>query len=80
MDGQDYRPFSDGPLVRAVDIEAVRAEFYRQYAADGPDGQKRVAKRQAFNKALNGAQAKNLVACRESGGVQWVWVVTPEES
>ena len=80
VDGQDYRPFSDGPLVRAVDIEAVRAEFYRQYAADGPDGQKRVAKRQAFNKALNGAQAKNLVACRESGGVQWVWVVTPEES
>jgi hypothetical protein len=33
--GKDIRPFADGPMVRACDLETVRAEFERQYPADG---------------------------------------------
>src|SRR5262245_56762062 len=50
--GKDVRPFPDGPLVGACDVEVVRAEFYRQYAADGTDKQKADARRQAFNRSL----------------------------
>ena len=36
--GREQRPFADGPLVRAVDIETVRQEFYRSYPAEGDGG------------------------------------------
>ena len=55
--GTDQRPFHDGPLVRAVDIDVVRSEFYKSYAAEGTDKQKAAARRQAFNRAINEAQA-----------------------
>jgi hypothetical protein len=29
--GSEQRPYADGPLVRAVDLELVRAEFYKSY-------------------------------------------------
>jgi hypothetical protein len=29
----EQRPFADGPIVRAVDLELVRGEFYRRYPA-----------------------------------------------
>src|SRR6202035_2869518 len=47
--GQNVRPFLDGPEVRACDIELVRREFYRQYPADGTDGQKADARRRPLS-------------------------------
>jgi len=75
--GVDATPFLDGPVVRAVDVELVRNEFYRQYPADGDDRQKATARRQAFHRALKDAQAKGLVTTREVEGVQLIWLTRP---
>ena len=75
--GVDATPFLDGPVVRAVDVELVRNEFYRQYPADGDERQKATARRQAFYRALKDAQAKGLVTTREVEGVQLIWLTRP---
>jgi hypothetical protein len=59
--GTEQRPFHDGPMVRGVDVEMVRAEFYRTYVADGTAEQKQNARRQAFNRAIKAAQERNLI-------------------
>ena len=76
--GQNVRPFLDGPEVRACDIELVRREFYRQYPADGTEKQRADARRQAFNRSIRESQARGLVASREVGGVQLIWLATTE--
>jgi AAA domain-containing protein len=76
--GQNVRPFLDGPEVCACDIEMVRAEFYRQYPADGTEKQKTDSRRQAFNRSLKGSQACGLVASREVDGAQLIWLATAE--
>jgi hypothetical protein len=65
-------------LVPTCDVEAVRAEFYRQYAADGTETQKSDARRQAFNRAVKASQASGLVAIREVDGTQLIWLAKPE--
>ena len=76
--GKPARPFPDGPLVSACDVELVSAEFYRQYPADGTDKQKSDARRQAFNRSVKGSQALGLIAIREVDGVQLIWFAKPE--
>jgi hypothetical protein len=76
--GQDIRPFADGPMVRACDIELVRAEFYRQYVADGTEKQKGDARKHAFARAVKDAQERNLITARMVNGVQLVWFATAE--
>lgn len=76
--GKHVRPFPNGPLVCACDVEAVRAEFYRQYPADGTDKQKADARLQAFNRSLRGSQAAGLVVSREVEGAQLVWLAKEE--
>jgi hypothetical protein len=72
--GQEVRPFPDGPLVRACDIELVRREFYRQYPADGTDKQKTDARRKAFGRSVKESVARCLVTTREVDGVQLIWL------
>jgi hypothetical protein len=69
--GEDIYPFADGPMVRAVKLDLVRAEFLKQSVADGSD-----AKRMAFNRAIRGAQDKNLIVVREISGVQVMWLAS----
>lgn len=76
--GSDQQPFPDGPVVRAVDIEIVRTEFYKSYAADGDATQKQNAKRQAFNRAIRDAQERSLVGVREVGATTLIWLVRGE--
>jgi hypothetical protein len=78
--GQNTRPFPDGPLVCACDVEAVRTEFYRQYSADGTDKQKADARRKAFGRSLKGSQASGLVATREVAGTQLIWLVKADDA
>ena len=78
VSGAQIRPFADGPSVCACDIEAVRAEFYRQYPADGTDRQKTEARRKAFGRAVKETIARELVGTREVDGVQFVWLAKPE--
>jgi hypothetical protein len=58
------------PFVRAYDSSLVRAEFDKQYVADGTDRQKADARRQTFQRAVKDAQAKDLVFIREVYGRQ----------
>lgn len=76
--GTSQQPFADGPTVRAVNLELVRAEFCRQYPAEGDEKQKGHVRRQAFYRALKAAQEQGLIAVREVDGTQLVWLVTPE--
>jgi hypothetical protein len=78
--GFDARPFADGPVVRAVNIDLIRNEFYRQYPADGDERQKVTTRRQAFYRAVKDAQAKGLVTTREVEGVQLIWLTRPAAS
>jgi hypothetical protein len=75
--GTEVTPFADGPTVRAVNVETVRAEFYKQYPADGDEKQKKEARKKAFGRAIKDAQAKHLVALREINNVQLIWPATP---
>jgi hypothetical protein len=75
--GAETTPFLDGPAVRAVSVELVRNEFYRQYPADGDERQKATARRQAFYRVVKDAQAKGLVSTREVEGVQLIWLTRP---
>jgi hypothetical protein len=77
--GTEVMPFADGPAVRAVDRELVRTEFYKQYPADGDEKQKADARRQAFKRAVENAQANSLIMVREIGGVQLIWLVVKTE-
>jgi hypothetical protein len=72
--GQEVRPFPDGPLVRACDIELVRREFHRQYPADGTDTQKADTRRKAFGRSVKDSVARSLVTTREVDGVQLIWL------
>jgi AAA domain len=72
--GQMVRPFLDGPMVCACDIELVRAEFYRQYPADGTEQQKAEARRKAFGRTVKQAIARGGVMSRHVDGVQLIWL------
>jgi hypothetical protein len=66
--GKMLQPFPDGPAVRAVDLGAVRAEFYRTYPADGDDKQKQETRRKAFQRSI-----------RDVHDVTYVWLVDETE-
>jgi hypothetical protein len=74
VDGQDIRPFADGPIVRAVNLEVVRREFYRQYPADGTEEQKAETRRKQFGRSVRDAIARSLVASREINQTQFIWL------
>jgi hypothetical protein len=76
--GKDIAPFADGLTVRACDLEIVRAEFGKQYFAEGTAEQKAAARRQAFRRAIAMAQTSGLIAIRDVTGAQFVWLVKPE--
>jgi AAA domain/CHC2 zinc finger len=75
--GKELCPYPKGPVVRAVDAESVRPEFYKEYpaVADKTQEQKQDARRQAFNRALKDAQGLSLINVREIEGVQYIWLL-----
>jgi hypothetical protein len=78
--GSQQRPHSDGPAVRAVDQDLVRAEFYKSYPAEGDEAAKKDARQKAFRRALLDAQAKGLIGVRDIGTVTFVWLAAPHEN
>jgi hypothetical protein len=70
--GEKVQPYGDGPQVLAVKAEYVRVEFFKQHTADQPD-----SKRKAFDRAVTGAQGKDLIGVREVSGTKWLWLATP---
>ena len=55
----------DGPLVRMVDQEIVREQFYAQTPADGTPAQKGEFRRKQFNRAVDWAEDQQLIAVEE---------------
>ena len=78
--GQDVRPYPDGPIVQAVDVEMVRREFYASYLADGSPEQKAAAKRQAFNRVIKDARDRGLVQTRSVNGADMIWLTTAQQA
>jgi hypothetical protein len=77
--GTEQRIHADGPIVRTVNIEIVRAEFYRCYLADGDtETKKAAAKRQAFNRAVNHSHVQGLIGLRDFGTETVIWLATQE--
>lgn len=76
---KEVTPFADGPTVRAVDRELIRAEFCKQYPADGDTKQKAATRRQAFGRAVKLAQSRSLIMVREINDTQLVWFASKEE-
>src|SRR5262249_28068747 len=72
--GTDQCPFPDGPVVRAIDLEIVRSEFYKSYPVDGDTRQQQEARRKAFNRAIREAQATSVVGLRVVDGTTLVWL------
>jgi hypothetical protein len=64
-----------GPIVRGIDQEVVREEFYQQTPADGTERQKRDVRRKRFVRTINRAIEKGLIGMREIGAVTWLWLL-----
>jgi hypothetical protein len=65
------RPFFDGPQVKAVDRDYVRAEFLAAYPADNHK-----AKKEAFLRCESDAVARGIMCSREIDGVDRFWALT----
>ena len=80
--GKEMRPWANGALVRAVDIEIIRPEFYHGYpAAEATDAKgKQGARQRAFHRAINDAKAANLIGSWEIENVTYVWLITPHQA
>jgi hypothetical protein len=66
--GVDLPIAPNGPVVRMVDQEIVRNEFYAQTASDGTPEQK------------NWAEEQELIGIREIKGLIYFWLSRPEPS
>jgi hypothetical protein len=71
--GVEQRPSPNASLVRAVDAENVRAEFYRTYVTDGSPEQQQETRRKAFNRAIRNAQERSLIGVCASAGRSLMW-------
>jgi hypothetical protein len=73
--GADIRPFADGPIVRALKVELVQAEFHKSYFGGGEGKKaKRDAKSVAFRRAIQDAMDKGVVVTRELNGEDYAWL------
>jgi hypothetical protein len=78
-DGTEQRIHADGPVVRTVNIETVRAKFYRCYLADGDTAAKKAAARQkAFKRAIEDAHGRSVIGLCDLGAETVVWLATRE--
>jgi hypothetical protein len=76
--GVDQPTAPDGPIVRMIEREIVREEFYSQTPADGTPDQKTRFRRKQFDRACDWAQAQELIGIREIGEQIYFWLTRPE--
>jgi hypothetical protein len=70
----------DGPVVRMVDQEIVREQFYTGTPADGTTEQKGKFRRQKFSRALDWAEDQELIGIGEIGAITYVWLIRQQEA
>jgi hypothetical protein len=80
--GTDFEPQAGGPTVRAVDVDFVRTDFYKNWFVDGDDPKrKKAAKRRAFERAINDARARQLIGIDKNAiGTDMVWLTRPGDA
>jgi hypothetical protein len=76
--GVDQPSEPDGPVVRMIDQEIVREEFYARTAAEGTEEQKRKFRNQRFRRAVERAVEKQLVGQREAKGITYLWLMSAQ--
>jgi len=73
--GKQIRIRADGPLVRAIEVRNVRAEFYRRYVTGTDEADKAAdAKKKAFRRLLDKLPADYAMATQD--GQEWIWKAT----
>ncbi|MBR0849298.1 hypothetical protein JQ543_16210 [Bradyrhizobium diazoefficiens] len=80
--GKPLRPCSDaGPLVRAVDREALKREFYNTVIVGSEtETNRNDAKKKAFSRALKEALSYELIGSREVAGEMLFWLAAPMDA
>ena len=68
----------DGPLVRMIDQEIVREQFYVQTPADGTPAQKGEFRRKRFKRAVDWAEDQQLIAVEEIDDVTYLRLSRPD--
>lgn len=76
--GVDLPTAPHGPIVRMVDQEIVRNEFYAQTPSDGTPEQKAWLRRKQFNRTCDWAEAQQLIGIREIESRVYFWLTRPE--
>ena len=78
--GKNERPFADGPEVKAVTEDQVRAEFNRIAHVDSPPEKRQDALRKQFSRKLIDAQSKGLVGVHnDAAGHTVIWFVSGKD-
>jgi hypothetical protein len=62
----------DGPVVRMVDQELIRERFYSCTPAEGTPEQKGEFRRKRFNRAVDWAEAQQLIAVHDIGSITYL--------
>jgi len=75
--GVDLAIPSDGPVVRMVDQEIVRQQFYAHTPADGTPEQKGRFRRQMFLRTIDLAEQKRFVGIIDIGLITYLWLLSP---
>jgi hypothetical protein len=70
----------DGPPVRMIDQEIVRAAFYAATLAEGTPEQKADFRRKQFKRALDWAEDKKLIGTMELGQIGYIWLAQQSHS
>jgi hypothetical protein len=78
--GVDLSVPPDGPVVRMVDQEIVRQQFYGCTPAEGTPAQKTEFRRKRFNRAVDWAEDQLLIAVHEIDLVTYLRLSRPEET
>jgi hypothetical protein len=73
--GEPITPRAGEPVVQALKLRYVRAEFIKSWPADGDDEKdRRDAKSLAFRRALADAVDRGVIETRELNGEDYVWL------
>ena len=72
--GADHRPGGDGPVMRAVTIQAAKAVHSQKYVSNG-EGDRAEAQKKAWTRGLEKAREVSLISGEFIGGQELIWFV-----
>jgi AAA domain len=71
--GVNYQ-IAEGPTVRAVNVQTVRAIHQKRYVSNG-EGDRNEAEKKAWQRNFRSARELNLIGGEPSGGKEWIWII-----